>query len=216
MFCNKRGQVWVETVIYTLIALVMIGTVVSVVKPKIEESRDKAIIEQSLSLMKSIDSIFFDIKGAPGNQRVIELGITDGNLLIDAENDRIVFELESRYKYSEPGKNIEDGASGIIIHTEEKGKFNNVTLTKNYYEDYNLTYSGRDELKFITKSSAPYRVTILNKGQNQFTDSSSTCTEANVEVRCANPLYSLDYTKSCVNGLCKYVSTKLTINLEVG
>jgi uncharacterized protein (UPF0333 family) len=34
---NKRGQIWVETVVYTLIALVMIGLVLAFAKPKIEE-----------------------------------------------------------------------------------------------------------------------------------------------------------------------------------
>ena len=38
---KKRGQVWVETVIYTLIALALIGTVLAFVKPKVEEMQDK-------------------------------------------------------------------------------------------------------------------------------------------------------------------------------
>ena len=45
---NKRGQVWVETVIYTLIALVMIGLVLSFVQPKIMELQDKATLQQSI------------------------------------------------------------------------------------------------------------------------------------------------------------------------
>ena len=32
-----RGQVWVETVVYTLIAFIMIGLVLGVAKPKIEK-----------------------------------------------------------------------------------------------------------------------------------------------------------------------------------
>ena len=39
-----NGQVWVETVTYTLIAIVMIGLVLSFAKPKIEELQDKTII----------------------------------------------------------------------------------------------------------------------------------------------------------------------------
>jgi len=67
---QKRGQVWVETVIYTLIAFVMIGLVLAYAKPKIEELQDKALIEQSIEMMKDIDSTILRMGGA-GNQRLI-------------------------------------------------------------------------------------------------------------------------------------------------
>ena len=43
---QKRAQVWVETVTYTLIGLTIIGLLIAGIKPKIEESRDKSIINQ--------------------------------------------------------------------------------------------------------------------------------------------------------------------------
>ena len=55
---NTKGQIWIETVIYTLIIFVMIGLVLSFAKPKIEEMQDKAIIEQSIAMMKDIYSNF--------------------------------------------------------------------------------------------------------------------------------------------------------------
>lgn len=71
---NIRAQVWIETVLYTLIAFVMIGLVLAYAKPKIEELQDKTIIEQSIEMLKNIDSTILTI-GAPGNQRLIEIGI---------------------------------------------------------------------------------------------------------------------------------------------
>ena len=59
---KKRGQVWIETVTYTLVAFVLIGLVLSFVKPKIEELQDQAIIEQSTSMIKEIDSILHSLK----------------------------------------------------------------------------------------------------------------------------------------------------------
>lgn len=164
---NQRGQIWVETVIYTLIAIAMIGLVLSVVKPKIEEGQDKAIIEQSLDVIKNINSIILDIKRAPGNQRIIGLGINKGNLKIDAINDRIIFEIESRYEYSEPGQDIQESTIGINIHTEKMGKFNNVTLTKDYSQEYNLTYQGEEKIKSLTRASMPYQLLISNKGRDE-------------------------------------------------
>ncbi len=101
----KRGQVWVETVIYTLIAFVMIGAVLAFIKPKIEEIRDKALIEQTIEVIESINFGIIEL-GGEGNKRIIELGIKKGILKIDGENNLIIFEIESRHVYSQPGEDI--------------------------------------------------------------------------------------------------------------
>src|SRR4030042_4013421 len=100
---SRSGQVWIETVIYTLIAFVMIGLVLSFAKPKIEEMQDKAILQQSTDMMKQIDSTILTI-GASGNQRVLEIGIKEGTLKIDCQNDKMIFEMESKSIYSEPDR----------------------------------------------------------------------------------------------------------------
>jgi len=160
---NKRGQVWVETVLYTLIAFVMIGLVLAVARPKIEEIQDKAIIEQSIKVVEDINSLVLSItQGGPGNKRLIELGIKKGELKIDGENDELIFEIEGSHTYSQPGQDVYNG--DLIIHTEEKGKINTVTIRTNYSGSYNITYQGKDEIKTITKSPTPYKLFITNKG----------------------------------------------------
>ncbi|MCK5149356.1 hypothetical protein KAJ87_00325 [Candidatus Pacearchaeota archaeon] len=158
---NKKGQIWVETVIYTLIAFAMIGLVLAYAKPKIEEFQDKAIIEQSISMIKDIDSTILHM-GGPGNQRILGPTIKKGNLIIDGENDLIYFEIESKHVYSEPGIPISDG--NLIIYTQPKGNFNLVNITRDYGEKYNITYQLEDKLKTITESPNPYKLTIINKG----------------------------------------------------
>lgn len=160
---NNRGQVWVETVIYTLIAFVMIGLVLSYAKPKIEEFQDRAILQQSTNMIKQIDSTIL-IMGASGNQRILEIGIKKGLLKIDGANDKIIFEMESKNVYSEPGKEINDG--NIVVLTEKKSRYNLVTLTRDYSKDYNLKFNGKDELKILSKSSNPYNLFILNEGKD--------------------------------------------------
>ena len=159
---NKKGQIWIETVIYTLIAFVMIGLVLAFAKPKIEELQDKAIIEQSIAIMKDIDSIILTM-GGPGNQRLNKLTIKKGLLKIDGEKDLFVFSMESRYTYSEPGEDISDG--NLIIHTKQRGKLNIVNLTRDYSGKYDITYQGRDEIKLISKSSISYNLLLSNKGE---------------------------------------------------
>jgi len=160
---NKKGQVWIETVIYTLIIFVMIGLVLSFVKPKIEEIQDKAIIEQSIGMLEDIDHLILSlIQGGPGNKRLIELGIKKGILKIDGINDKIIFEMESKCAYSELGKSISRG--NIIAYTEKKGDSHIVTLTLDYHEGHDIKYKDKDELKLINKASVPYKVFISNEG----------------------------------------------------
>ena len=172
---NQRGQIWVETIIYTLIAFALIGLVLAFVKPKIEEIQDKGIIEQSISVLEEINLIIDDIRGDPGNQRIINLGISKGIFSIDGENNKLFFEIESRYIYSEPGRNVTIG--NIIVLTEKKGKINDVTLTRNYEGEYDITYQNMNELKEIGKTSTSYTLLIANKGENALNE-----TIINIEV----------------------------------
>jgi hypothetical protein len=158
---EKRGQVWIETVIYLLIAFVMIGLVLSFVRPKIEEMRDKAIIERSLEVMNSLDNLILTI-GSPGNKRLVDLNIKKGSLTIDGENDTILFEMEGKYLYTEPGEEVAVG--NVLAKTEEKGEYNVVTLKRDFSANYNLTYQGRDVGKTLNKAATPYKLYLTNNG----------------------------------------------------
>lgn len=162
---KKKGQVWVETVIYTLIAFVMIGVVLSFAKPKIEEFQDKAVIEQSIEIMKNIDAVIEEVKyyGA-GNQRSIEINLKKGTLKISGINDDIVFEIESRYQYSEPGSAYSEGDLDIL--TTKKGDLNIVELSRDYSSGYDITYQQVNNLKTFSKASTAYEVIISNNGLN--------------------------------------------------
>lgn len=158
----KKGQVWVETVIYTLIAFTLIGAVLTFVKPKIEEIQDKSLIDQSMEMLKDINSVINSVKGTSGNQRIVDVMIKKGSLLIDGENDRLVFEIDSGAEYSEPGTEITK--DNLVILTENKGKVNKITLTSNYSSSYNLLYQNGDSSKLISKATLPYKIEITNKG----------------------------------------------------
>lgn len=160
---KKRAQIWVETVIYTLIAFVMIGLVLSFVKPKVEESRDKAIISKTLQIAQEIDNVILSVRDVSGNKRVVDIEIKKGEMSIDGKDDKIVFKIESRYQYSQPGEDVYYG--NIITRTDKKGKTNIVTLTSDYSGKYDLTYKGEDESKTITKASVPYKIFITNAGK---------------------------------------------------
>ncbi len=158
---KHKGQVWVETVIYTLIALVMIGAVLAFAVPKVQEIQDKAIIEQSINSINDINNVILSVvQGGAGNKRIIEANIKKGLLKIDSANNKIDFEMETSYVYSEPGRTINLGDIEAI--TEKVSGAYKVTLKASY--NYNITYGGKDEEKTIEQSPTPYKIIIENKG----------------------------------------------------
>jgi type II secretory pathway pseudopilin PulG len=166
---NKSGQVWIETVTYTLVAFIMIGLVLSFAKPKVEELQDQAIIEQSINLMKNLDLTIREVaEMGQGNKRKVEINLKKGNLEIDSISDSVLFTFEGNYMYSQPGQNYSDG--NLKILTEEKGTKYNVTLELQY-PNLNITYLGDDQKKKLTGSGTPYVIFISNKGgQNPVVD----------------------------------------------
>ena len=166
---KKGGQVWIETVIYTLIALVMITAVLAFAKPKLEEMQDQALIEQSIGILKDIDTLVLSVvQGGQGNKRTLDIGIKKGHLEIKGQEDVIMFTLEGRKQYSEPGQAIEDG--NLFIQTTEKGKNNEVMVWRNYSGTYNITYYGEETSKQLSKSSQSYQIIIANSGQSNEMD----------------------------------------------
>ncbi len=160
---NKIGQVWVETVIYTLIAFVLIGLVLTFAKPKIEEMQDEAILDQSTEMLRVIDLKIRDME-VPGSIRILDITIKKGVLKLDCINDKIVFEMESKKMYSEVGKNVTDG--DIIDLTLKRTDYYLVTLTRDYSYKYDLKFNGEDVVKELSKASNPYKLAILNGGED--------------------------------------------------
>ncbi len=160
----KRGQVWIETVIYTLIAFILIGAVLGFAKPKIEEMQDKAYVDQSIELMKSLDETIGSVTGnVAGNKRKLEVSIKKGSLKINSKEDKIEFELTGRYLYSDVGEEISEG--NLIIKTEKLGDLYTVKIKRAY--NYDLTFNSEQKLKTISKASTPYNIFVENKGANE-------------------------------------------------
>ncbi|HOW37192.1 MAG TPA: hypothetical protein PLK34_03005 [Candidatus Pacearchaeota archaeon] len=159
---NSRGQVWIETAMYLLVALVMIGLVIAFVGPKITEMQDKALLQQSATMLKDINNLIFSIaQGGSGNVREAQLVIKKGTLTIDSQNDTIFFEMESSYAYSEIGKKIDIG--GINVSTRKVGRLNIVNMTA-VYSNYDITFGNEDKEKIISMGATPYKLFISNQG----------------------------------------------------
>jgi type II secretory pathway pseudopilin PulG len=158
-----KAQIWVETVVYTLIGLTIIGIILGVATPRIEKARDQAVIEQTISMLNYIDEQINSAK-LPGDVRIVpEIGIKRGKLGILSPENAIVFVLDdSSYMYSELGLRIDKG--DISVLTEKSGKKYQITLRIDYQN--NLTYNGQKIEHYMQKAAIPYKIAIENKGNS--------------------------------------------------
>src|SRR3989344_9647837 len=142
IFRNGKGQVWVESVTYTLIVLALIGAVLAFVKPKLEELQDKAIIDQTYDLLNYLDENMIDAgDGAQGNVRTPEFTMKRGQIDIYLLTNSIEFTIENvRSEYSEPGQNVKIGNVNIL--TIDRGKYNSVKMSIDYNNRYDLEGDG--------------------------------------------------------------------------
>ena len=159
---KNKGQIWVETVIYTLIGLALIGLVLAILTPKIKEFRDRTVIEETLSLLNVFDSKINDVLDAPGNKRKVEMTIDKGIFSIDSQKDALFFVLDGAHvKYSEPGVSLDIGR--VNVTTDIEGENYKITLETHYV--HNITFDGSDdETQEFTAVSLPYKIFIENKG----------------------------------------------------
>lgn len=161
---NKKGQVWVETVVYTLIGLALIGLVLAIVTPKINDARDKIVVEQSIDSLINFDNKIVEVLDRPqGNRRVIDFTMRRGNLYINSTGDRIVLIIDGlRKAYSEPGVEIEFGRVKIISDKGQKSY--SVSLILDYAGSANVMYKNTEEFKKFTPATTPYKFFVENKG----------------------------------------------------
>ena len=162
---NIKAQIWIETVIYTLIGLAIIGLLLSIVKPAIERKQDQILIESSLEMLSSIESTIEDVKYyGQGNTRTLNVKIKKGKLIIDSKIDEIWFSMESKYRYSELGEEIKIGKINILT-TEKTKKIYNVKLSLNYVNSLDLTYNGEEKIQTFQSSPTPHIILVANKGK---------------------------------------------------
>jgi len=162
---RRKAQIWVETAIYALIGLTIIGIVLAIATPAIDRYKDKIVIEQTIAALEGLNSKILEVGGTKGSVRIVEFRVKNGELVIDSATDKISYVLkESRLEYSEPGTEIKQGE--VYIKTETNGKKYDISLVLKYGENIDLTYNGNaDEKKTFNQASLPYKFSIENKGE---------------------------------------------------
>ena len=161
----KKGQVWIETVLYTLIGLALMGLVLAFVVPKIGQEKDSLIVEQTINSLNVLDDkINVLLESGPDNKRIIEFGLSRGDLYFNSETDEIIINLaELKKPYTEPG--IEVNFGRIKVLSVQGKKTSDVQLKLDYKAIANIEFAGKDEIKIINPASRPYKFSIENLGR---------------------------------------------------
>jgi hypothetical protein len=161
---NKRGQIWIETVLYTLIGLALIGLVLSFVMPRINSSKDSLVVEQSVSSLKEINNIINKIWLTPGNKWPISMSIKKGMFSIDSENDVVYFVIDGLSKpYSEVGTLVPFGEVNLLTIKNQKDY--SIIASINYSSRINITNNGIDgAIKSLSPAPTPYKITLSSFG----------------------------------------------------
>jgi len=162
---NKKGQIWIEAVLYTLIGLALIGIALAFITPKMNESKDRAVVEQTI---ESLDTFDFKIREVlergEGNIRAVDFTIKKGELYVDAQGDRISIILEEIGKpYSQEGVDVPVGNVRVRTEKKQKSYYVNVSLS---YDNLDLKYDGEDIERKFTSGSLPYKFSISNEGND--------------------------------------------------
>ncbi len=167
MIKKKRGQIWIETVLYTLIGLVLIALTLSFVLPKINASKDRAVMEQSIGTLNVFnEKIEALLDSGQGNVRNLEFKIKKGSLVINPESEEIYIELkEFGRPYTEPGTLVQLGDIGVLTEEGQKGYDERVTL--NYVGIADLKFSGGDAEKRFNSASISYVISFRNLGDSE-------------------------------------------------
>jgi type II secretory pathway pseudopilin PulG len=153
---ERRAQIWIETVLYTLIGLALIGMVLAFIIPKINETKDRLAVDQTIEALNDLAS---KMEVIPGNVRQVDFTMKRGEMTINSPNNEIVFVFDDiTTPLSQVGQEIPRGK--IIMLTGKGQKYYNVSLTLDLNNSVDLRYRNSENKFRFVASPNPYKIEI--------------------------------------------------------
>lgn len=156
---DKKAQVWVETVIYTLVGLAILGILIVSVRPKIKQMQDESLIEQAMDSLLKINSKIYEASSTKGTRTRFDLKIGGGKFVIDGINDKIYWGIDSSLQYSEENIPIDVGIIKVTTTADDPWY-----IEMDLFYNFDIKFNGIDETKEFYEGTTPYSVTIENLG----------------------------------------------------
>jgi len=162
---NQKGDVWVSTILYTLIGLAIIGSLIAVIQPRISESENKRIADQTVQSLNVLDDTILRARESTGTRLEYKLNLDKGNLIIDGVNESIYWQADLSSPQSQENMTINLSEGRMQALTVKSGALWNIKFTLNYKAyGINITVNEKDDIKTLTPSSMPYSIWITNRG----------------------------------------------------
>jgi type II secretory pathway pseudopilin PulG len=162
---NKKAQVWIETAIYTLIGLTIIGILLGIAYPQIQKIQDRSALSQATGALNDLDEQVSYITQSPGNIAVPKVKVSRGKYIINSSVDEITYILDdSILEYTELDTEIKQG--NFYVKTIKYGKKYNIYITRRF-SGINITYKDNETNRYLEISPIPYNVKMESKPLSQ-------------------------------------------------
>ena len=150
---NKKGDIWVSTVIYIAISIIVIAIVLLAALPLIQKLKDRNVTMQTKNILTQIDKNIREvISSGPGAKRVISPVIIDAGLLeIDFTNSAINWTMKTKDALAEPGLTRQEGNVFIVVNERRAGG----SVVEGEFEiSQYLSYESNPKIIFIPNSNS--------------------------------------------------------------
>ncbi len=120
---NKKGDIWVSTVIYIALSIIVLTIVLVAALPVIHKLKDRNVTIQTKNILIQIDKNIREIvSSGPGSKRVLSPVIIDAGILnFDIDNSVINWTLKTTDDSAESGILRQEGNVFVIVNQRVAG-----------------------------------------------------------------------------------------------
>ncbi|MFW6230895.1 MAG: hypothetical protein ACOC32_02630 [Nanoarchaeota archaeon] len=135
---DKKGQIWVSAILYTMVAAISIAFILQAGMPLIEGMRDRSVFTRMKNQMMVLDQHIEQVASeGRGSQRFVPFEITQGSFRMD--DDGLRWNMETETKIVEPRSSYNVG--NLVISA-------NSDVTAREYSDHYLLRNSEIEVRF--------------------------------------------------------------------
>jgi hypothetical protein len=150
---QRRAQVWISAVIYTLIIVTALMIILAATQPMIERMRDKAAVQKQKEMMIALDEQISSVASeGPGSQRAVPIDIADGEIVV--AEDGLAYNIETSSKVIEPRSQLTLGNLAIGSGSDVNAYENNTAY---------IMENSRIRVEMIKTSDLNYTYQIIKK-----------------------------------------------------
>lgn len=158
----KKGQVWVSAILYLALGVIIIGIILGVALPLVNNMRDRNTYIQTKELMSILNKNVVDvINEGPGSKRYLSpINIEKGEIYIKSSEKSIEWRFKTKNKLMEPEITFNEGDLILLLSkTDVVGEYE-LKIKRDYSSAANIDLNSNLANPFV----GSYSMTIENSG----------------------------------------------------